>query len=512
MSAPGSIPLFLVRLASEVTTKSRRTRRRFQKRLIANLNDALARLGGRFAVSNRWDRIHVEADHPAVAERIATVFGVSSVSRVDARVPADLDRIVEEGHELYRDLVARHSTFAVQARRSGRQSFSSRDVCVRLGAALNPYAVVDLTAPGVTVSVEVRDHEAFLFSSRQQGAGGLPLGIEGRAVCLLSGGFDSAVAAWLMLRRGVALDYVFCNLAGDAYERMAASICKVLVDDWSYGDCPRLHVVDFAPVVDELRSKSEARYGQVLLKRQMYRVAERIATELEAEAIVTGEAIGQVSSQTLANLRAIDAATTLPVFRPLLGFDKGWIIERAGRIGTAALSARVREYCAIVQDKPVTHSSPARVSAREAGLDTAVLERAVAERKILDLRKLSPSDLVEPYLFIDNVPEAAVVIDCRPESLYRVWHYPGAERCAPHEVPARMRVLPKDRVYVFYCEHGVQTAHVAELMQRVGYEAYSFRGGVAQLREWRAARYAAPDVQGSEATPVHGRTGRSAVR
>ena len=506
------MPLYLVRLAPEVTTKSRRTRRRFQKRLITNLSDALARLGGRFDVRNRWDRIHVEAEHPAAAERIAAVFGVSSVSRVDARVPADLEQIVEEGHELYRDLVARHSTFAVKARRSGCQSLRSRDVCVRLGAALNRYAVVDLSAPDVTVSVEVRDDEAFLFSTRRQGAGGLPLGIEGRAVCLLSGGFDSAVAAWLMLRRGVALDYVFCNLAGDAYERMVASICKVLVDHWSYGDRPRLHVVDFGPVVDELRAKSEARYGQVVLKRQMYRVAERIATELQAEAIVTGEAIGQVSSQTLGNLRAIDAAATLPVFRPLLGFDKAWIIERAGRIGTAALSARVREYCVIVRDKPVTHSSPGRVRAQEASLDTAVLEQAVAGRRVLNLHELSPSDLVEPYLFIDDVPETAVVLDCRPESLYRAWHYPGAERCAPHEVPARMKALPRDRTYVLYCEHGVQTAHVAELMQRVGFEAYSFRGGASQLREWSTARSAAPDRQGSGATPAQSVTGRSTVR
>ena len=480
--------LYLVRLAPEVTTKSRRTRRRFQDRLVANLDDALAGLGGAHAVRNRWDRIHVEADHAAAAERIALVFGVSSVSHVDARIPADLDRIVEVGHELYRELVASHPTFAVDARRAGRHPFRSRDVCVRLGAALNPYAAVDLSSPAVTVSVEVRDDEAFLFSGRQDGAGGLPLCTQGKAVCLISGGFDSAVAAWLVLRRGVSLDYVFCNLAGDAYERMVASITKVLAEDWSYGDRPRLHVVDFGPVLDELRARSEPRYWQVVLKRQMYRAAERIAAELAAEAIVTGEAIGQVSSQTLGNLRAIEAAATLPVFRPLLGFDKAWIIERAEAVGTAALSARVREYCAIGPDKPVTHSSPERVAAQERELDPAVLEKAVHKRRVLDLRALSPAALVEPYLFIDDVPEGAVVLDCRPAHQYRAWHYPGAELCAPHEVAARMKELSRDRTYIVYCEHGVQTAHLAELMQRVGFEAYSFRGGAPRLREWSTTR------------------------
>ena len=483
-----AVPLYLVRLAPEVTTKSRRTRRRFQDRLVHNLRDALAGLGGGHDIQNLWDRLFIEADHPGAAERIAGVFGVSSVSRVDARVPADLDRIVEMGHERYRELVGRHRTFAVKARRSGRHPFSSRDMCVRLGAALNPYAAVDLDAPDVTVSVEVRDREAFLFSGREPGVGGIPLGVEGKAVCLISGGFDSAVAAWLVLRRGVSLDYVFLNLAGDAYERMVASITKVLADEWSYGDYPRLHVVDFGAVVDDLRAKAEPRYWQVVLKRLMYRAAEQVAAELRGEAIVTGEALGQVSSQTLGNLRSIDAVATLPVFRPLLAFDKQWIIERAEQIGTAALSARVREYCAILPDKPVTHSSPERAAAQETRLDLALLERAVAGRRVLDLRRMSASDLVEPYVFIDQVPEGAVVLDCRPPHQYQAWHYPGAELVAPREVASRLKELTKDRTYVLYCEYGTQTAHLAELMQRVGYEAYSFRGGAPRLRDWMTRR------------------------
>jgi thiamine biosynthesis protein ThiI len=480
------IPLYLVRLSPDLTTKARRTRRRFQNRLVKNLRDALLGLGGQHHVRNKWDRIYVQADHPGAAQRIAGVFGVGSVSRVDARIPPDLEQIVAVGHDLYRERVGRHRTFAVRARRSGRHPFRSRDVCIQLGAALNPYGAVDLDAPEVTVSVEVREEEAFLFCGREEGVGGLPLGVEGKAVCLISGGFDSPVAAWLVLRRGVSLDYVFCNLAGDAYERMVASINKVLADRWSFGDRPRLHVVDFAAVVDDLRAKAEPRYWQVVLKRFMYRAAEAVALELKAEAIVTGEAIGQVSSQTLGNLRAIDAVATLPVFRPLLGFDKSWILERAKEVGTAAMSARVREYCAITPERPVTHSSPERVAAQEADLDLSLLHQAVVERRVLDLRALTPVDLVEPYLFVDQVPGGAVVLDCRPATQYHAWHYPGAELQVPDEVASRMKELSKERTYVLYCEYGVQTAHIVELMQRVGYEAYSFRGGATRLRDWAA--------------------------
>ena len=489
------LPLYLVRLSPDLTTKARRTRRRFQKRLVRNLRDALSGLGGQYYLRNKWDRIYVQADHPDSALLIASVFGVGSVSRVDARLPPDLEQIVAVGHDLYRERVGRHRTFAVRARRSGRHSFGSRDVCVELGAALNPYGEVDLDEPDVTVSVEVREDEAFLFCGRMAGVGGLPLGVEGKAVCLISGGFDSPVAAWLSLRRGVSLDYVFCNLAGDAYERMVASITKVLADKWSFGDHPRMHVVDFGAVVDDLRANAEPRYWQVVLKRFMYRAAEAIALELDAEAIVTGEAIGQVSSQTLGNLRAIDAVATLPVFRPLLGFDKSWIIDRAEQVGTATLSARVREYCAITPDRPVTHTSPERVAAQETGMDLSLLSKAVGERRVLDLRCLTHVDLVEPYLFIDQVPGGAVVLDCRPPAQYHAWHYPGAELRAPQEVASRMKELSKERTYVLYCEHGVQTAHIAELMQRVGYEAYSFQGGVGRLRDW-AARQPARDKPG----------------
>ncbi|MEJ2185682.1 MAG: THUMP domain-containing protein, partial [Gemmatimonadota bacterium] len=222
------------------------------------------------------------------------------------------------------------------------------------GAALLPHSAgVDLDHPDLVVRVEVRDDRAYLFGDRIDGAGGLPLGVEGRALGLISGGYDSAVAAWLLLKRGVNLDYVFCNLGGDAYERAVVQVAKVLADDWSYGSRPRLHVVDFGAPVDELRAKVKQSYWQVVLKRLMYRAASWIGEELGSGAIVTGEAMGQVSSQTLTNLRAIEPASSLPVFRPLLGFDKNEIIERAQHVGTAGLSEQVKEYCAIAPGRPV---------------------------------------------------------------------------------------------------------------------------------------------------------------
>ncbi len=472
----------LLRLAGEVATKSNRTRKRFHQRLVRNLEDALESTGVDASVEDRWSRIFVEGADEETAEALSRVFGLSSISPIDARVDADLEGIVERGHELYADRIGGR-TYAVRCRRVGEHDFSSRDVKMQLGGALNPYGEVDLDAPETTVAVEVRHGDAYLYHRRIAGPGGLPLGVEGKAVCLVSGGFDSAVAAWLMLKRGISLEYVFCNLGGAAYERSVVSVAKVLADDWSYGDRPRLHSVDFVDLVDHLRERVTPRYWQVVLKRVMYRVAERIAGEIGAEAIVTGESVGQVSSQTLGNLRAIDDVAELPVFRPLLGLDKQEIIERADRVGTSALSARVREYCAILPDRPVTHSRPEAARDEEGRMELERLEGLVEGRKIVDLRGLDPFDLVEPYIFAEGVPEDAVVLDCRTRDAYRRWHYPGAEHRSPRWMANQMGQLDRDRTYVLYCERGVQTAHLAEMMQQAGFEAYSFRGGIAALKQ-----------------------------
>jgi thiamine biosynthesis protein ThiI len=437
--------LILVRLGAELTIKSRRTRTAFLRRLSGNVRDALGSAGIEHGIELVWGRMFVRAQSQMALAVLARVFGISSLSWVERQVSAELDTLIAAAAEHFREGVSGRR-FAVRARRTGRHPYSSKDVEIKLGAALYPYgAGVDLTRPEFTAYVEVRDDVAYLFSERTPGTGGLPLGVEGKAVALVSGGYDSAVAAWLMLKRGVALDYVFCNLGGDAYERAVVQVAKVLADDWSYGTRPLLHAIDFADVLRELRDKARASYWQVVLKRLMYRAATHVASEANAEAVVTGEAIGQVSSQTLTNLRSIEDIATLPVLRPLVGADKEEIIDRARVIGTAALSEQVREYCAIAPGYPVTAASIARVDAEENKLDLGVLERAVAQRKLLDLRSLTSSDLAAPYLFVDDIPEHAVVIDCRPATQFKAWHLKGARHM---EAAAARLQAPGERAHV----------------------------------------------------------------
>ncbi len=488
----------LVRFSGELATKSRRTRSRFQRRLARNLRDALKSDGIDAGVEEHWSRLHVEATDESFLDPVRRTFGISSCSLLAGECPADLDEIVSTGTRLFADRV-KGRTFAVRARRAGTHGFGSSDIHNRLGAALNPGATVDLGDPDVTVHVEVRDERAYFYEDRVRGAGGLPLGVQGRAVALLSGGFDSAVAAWMALRRGIRIDYVFCNLGGAAYKRMVIEVAKVLADRWSYGTQPRLYVLEFAPVVDAMRERAKPAYLQVVLKRLMYRAADEIGRELGAQAIVTGESVGQVSSQTLRNLRAIDDASGLPVLRPLVGFHKEEILERARHIGTYDISERVREYCSVAPDRPVTASSPEDARAQEEAVGRAELERSLADRETLDLRALGPTEAVAANLYVSTIPDEARVIDTRPAEAYATWHWPGSENRPLEALERDHRDLDREGTYVLVCAEGIRTAYLAERLQLEGFEAYSFLGGAPRLRRLGSER-GTPEPSRREAT------------
>jgi thiamine biosynthesis protein ThiI len=341
---------------------------------------------------------------------------------------------------------------------------------------------VDLSAPEVTVRVEVHRGQAHLFRDSLPGAGGLPLGTEGRAVALVSGGFDSAVAAFQLLRRGVRLDYVFCNLAGRTHELGALRVMKVIAERWSYGDRPRLHALDFRPVVQELMERSQPRLWQILLKREMLRAAEAVARAVRGQAIVTGEALGQVSSQTLANLAVISEATALPIFRPLIGFHKDEIIALANRIGTGPLSAAVGEYCAIVPRRPATAARLADVLRQEERRDGSALEHALKTSLRVDLRSFDPDRDLLGDLSVDAVPAGAVLLDLRSREEFTAWHPEGALRLDFADALRAYPSFAKEREYVVYCAYGLKSAHLAERMREAGLHAHHFRGGSRALR------------------------------
>src|SRR5262245_4856145 len=423
--------LALLRLSGEIGIKARATRMQFRKRLVHNLRDALesAGLSPRLEVSH--DRLYaaLPAHTPLEDHALARVFGVSSLSLVERHALTALPDIVRMGAALFADAV-RGRLFAVRARRVGRgeaATASASEIERQLGTALLPQAAgVDLETPEVTVRLELTEHGTAFFTERAQGPGGLPLGVEGRAVALFSGGFDSAVATWQIQKRGVECDLVFCNLGGAAHLREVLPVAVHLATRWSYGARPRLFAIDFEPVAAALRAHTTMRYWQILLKRQMLRAAEALAQETDASAIVTGDSVGQVSSQTLPNLAVVSRATPLAVLRPLVGMDKSEIMDRARAIGTYELSKAVGEYCALVPNKPATQARLDVVLAEEARLPDDPLRAPLGARTAFDLRALDPAAFDDEGLATSALPADAVLLDLRPVEHFRSGHHPAA--------------------------------------------------------------------------------------
>jgi len=279
-----------------------------------------------------------------------------------------------------------------------------------------------------------------------------------------------------VLKRGVGLHYLFCNLGGSAHREGVLKVTKVLADQWSYGYRPRLFEVDFGPIVRELNEKVTARYRQILLKRMMIRAAVDLARYLKAPGVVTGEAVGQVSSQTLQNLAVITAGTDFPIHRPLLGFNKEEIIALTREIGTYGFSAEVQEYCAISTAHPATHATLAAVREEEAKLDLEALDLDLRRRQVYNLRGLELESAQD--LETETVEPGAVVLDLRSPSAFEAWHLPGALNLDFMDALRSYRALNREKTYVLYCEVGQKSAHLAELMTRDGFRARHLKHGV----------------------------------
>jgi tRNA uracil 4-sulfurtransferase len=475
--------LVLLRLSGDVSTKAEGTLERFSRKLAGNVEDALQSAGIGHRIERGRFRFLIEVETPAALDVLLRIFGVQSLSLVESRSWQSLDDVVGGAEAYFRERV-RGKRFAVRARRSGRTEripFRSPDLERALGRALLPHAAkVDLSNPEVTAFVDVRPGTFYLYEHKLPGRGGLPVGIEGHALALVSGGFDSGVAAWLMLKRGVALDYLFCNLGGEAHREGVQQVVKTLAEEWSYGTRPRLFEVDFAPVVLLLKERIAPRYWQIVLKRLMLRAAERVALEEGALGLVTGEALGQVSSQTLSNLAAISRGYTLPLFRPVLTYNKDEIIALSREIGTFVFSANVEEYCAILPRYPATHAEAEDIEAEEAKLDERRLDELLRAGPPVDIRSVEPEKGGADQE-VEAVPDGAVLLDLRSKLAYQAWHAPEALYLDFFEALKTYGAFDPAPTYVLYCEVGQKSAHLAELMRAAGFRAFNVRGGVRTL-------------------------------
>ena len=462
----------LVRLSTELTTKARGTRKRFTRRLVLNIEAALKANGLSATVIPAHSRLHLEHDDPRAIAVVCRAFGVHSVLPGWKEPFVSLENIVERGRALMIDQV-RGRSFAVRARvRDGNAQFRSHDVNVALGAALAFEGKVNLDEPDVTCRVEVRDGWVFYYCEIVPGVSGLPIGTGGRATLLLSGGFDSAVAAHMMWSRGVVLTFVCCRLGGEPHERAVLEVGNRLTERWGAGLTHRVVVVPFEGLAERIRTEVQERYRQLALKHFMYQAAAAVARRTRSDAIVTGESIGQVSSQTLRNLTVLEMECRVPVLRPLVALRKDEILERARRIGTSELSEKVPEYCAMAVHKPST-------SANALALREQVERLAVNIEELFDGAHwidLPSGDEVASQPTKEPAPANAAVLDLRSEAARSSHTIAGARTVDPLTILETPALLDSTVPYLIVCDEGSRSAWFAERLCALGFRAWVRKG------------------------------------
>lgn len=324
----------------------------FVKRLIANLRKTFQDMG-KLAVRSLYGRIIFSLDTEDLEEikkRMNGVFGVANYALV-REVAQDFQQMCEAAWQCFQE--AKGETFAVRCRRpdKGFPMHSGEiereiggyilDKCAQTGRKIK----VNLKEPDITIRLEIVAKLVLVSGERLKGPGGLPAGTAGKVVGMLSSGFDSPVACWQLMKRGA--DVILCHFHSYPFTNKASldncTLISEILTRFQYNT--KLYLVSFAPVQEELLSMTPAELRMILYRRSMVRIASKVAAREKAEAIVTGESLGQVASQTLTNMRTIDEAADLPMLRPLVGTDKEDIIKRSTQIGTYELSARPYEDC-----------------------------------------------------------------------------------------------------------------------------------------------------------------------
>jgi len=337
-------------------------------------------------------RIYIKTKNPQeTAAKLTRVFGVSSVSPA-IQTTSHMENIVETAVKLASATIKSESSFAVRCRRVGEHPYSSMDVCKEVGKQVlksleDRNLRVNLKNPQFTINIEVRDANAYIFSENLKGTGGFPLGSQSKVVCLLSGGIDSAVACWLVMKRGCPIIPIYLDnapLTDETTTAKALEVAKKLFE-WSIGFPRKVYIVSHGKNLEAFVKDAPRKLTCILCKRMMYRIAERIAETEKTEGIVTGEAIGEQASQTITNLRVLDEASAkYPIHRPLLGFDKTETTELARKIGTFEISTQKAKGCSAAPTKPSTKAKLEIVKKAEENFDIEqMVEESVKAAKIV---------------------------------------------------------------------------------------------------------------------------------
>jgi thiamine biosynthesis protein ThiI len=474
---------FIVKFFAEITIKSRPVRKSFIKQLRHNIKLVLKKHDVDVTVAGNWDFIEILSDRDDLredfTEALSNIAGIAHFQFVREFPLVDLDDVVEQAIVSYGDAI-KDAVFAVRVKRVGQHGFTSVEAERHIGGCLKARCgalAVRLKNPEVLVPIDIRDDRVWMIEQRVEGLGGYPLGSQDPVLSLMSGGYDSTVSSFLTMGRGLKTHFCFFNLGGDAHEIGVKQVSHFLWEKYGSSLNVKFITVPFEAVVGEILTKVDNAEMGVILKRMMLRAASRMMEDVGAKALVTGESVAQVSSQTLINLKVIDQVTDELVLRPLITMNKQEIIDKAIDIGTAPFAASMPEFCGVISVKPTTRAKMHRVEKQESNFDFDVLERAIENAKIMSIQNVM-DDVAKQYqgeVPVVRMPVGnEVIVDIR---------HPDEASHRPLKVSGRpVKVIPffaldsnwadmeKDVTHLLYCGKGVMSKMHASYLLGKGYE------------------------------------------
>ncbi|MBA1420799.1 MAG: tRNA 4-thiouridine(8) synthase ThiI [Epsilonproteobacteria bacterium] len=462
---------FILKLFPEIMVKGSSAKRQMVGQLYNNLLKMLGRFSEDINVRKFSDKIEVVTPIEFVVEVRQLLLDTPGIEQVLEALQFDkmntLDEIkVKVGEVMHHEIEGK--TFVVRAKRSGTHDFRSTQLEQTVGGymlATYPSNGVDLHNPEVTIRIELLNNQLNIITTKHVGLSGFPLGTQGDILSLMSGGFDSTVASYLTMKRGLKTHFIFFNLGGAAHEIGVKQVALYL---WSkFGSSHRVKFISvpFDDVLTEIFRSTHNTYMGVTLKRLMLLAAEKVANEMEIDALLTGESVAQVSSQTLRNLALIDQVTNNLILRPLATMNKPEIIDIANTIGTRRFAESMPEYCGVISKNPITHGSYKRMEREAKHFDYTVLDKAVEEAQhiyvdeILD--DVTNNTAIE---VVNDLNDDYVVIDIRAEEECIETSYESI-KIPFHKLKSEFKKLPKDKEYLLYCEKGIMSQLHAQYLR-----------------------------------------------
>lgn len=469
---------FIVKFFPEIMIKGTKAKRQMIDQLFANIKKILGRVSEDIGYKKLFDKIEVVCPVEFVVEVRQKLLETSGIELVLEAIQIDnmttLDEIKVVVNEKMSHVI-QDKTFVVRAKRTGQQEFKSIDIERVVGGymlANNPSSKVDLKNPEVTIKVELIHKQLNIITNRYPGLSGFPIGTQGDILSLMSGGFDSTVASYLTMKRGLKTHFIFFNLGGIAHEIGVKQVALYLWNRFGSSHRVTFTSVPFEDVVTEIFNSTSQSYMGVTLKRLMLMASEKIADRLKIDALLTGESVAQVSSQTLRNLALIDQVTNKLVLRPLCTMNKPQIIDIANEIGTRKFAEAMPEYCGVISKNPITHGSFDRMEKEAKKFNYEVLDKAVETAVQINVDEIVAD--------VNNIGAVEIVNDISSGN-YTVIDIRQNDECIStccetlkipfYKLKSQFEKLPQDKEYLFYCDKGILSQlHAQYLIDSKGYK------------------------------------------